>query len=326
MIRIAYIDLGLSIESFGLECAGYGGAGVVPRYLKEQKDIEFYCFAPDTAYRHFTELDTRDKCFVLSPEIRDAISKGYPLDKIGDFSSFDILLTFHGNLYINKGNLKAPLCQLCAFDGKAGSLSNDYILFYDDTFVPLFGEKAKYWTLGKPVPEVFQEYKKENFVCQVSRMDTFMNPIETAKNCLKHGIKGIFAGPIHNDYPIKDFMKPGLTEYIGEISEIDKMELYRKARLFCLPHIWEVPFNQSVIEANGVGTPILVTNRGPFFKKYLKEGINGFAYNDNFLEVYNKLDIIKQENCWAAAKPYDVSVMVASLKRAFTEIKSEWKY
>ena len=154
-----------------------------------------------------------------------------------------------------------------------------------------------------------------------------MNSIEVAKFCIENKIKGIFAGPIHGDYPLLKYIDNQSTFYLGNISESQKMELHAKARLFCLLHKWDLPFNQSVIEANGVGTPILVNNEGPFFKQYMKEGKNGFFYNGtNLMEAYKNAANINQKECWLAAKEYSIEEMVNSILQALEEVKQEWKY
>lgn len=326
MIKIAYFDLGLSKEDFSLNPKRYGGAGVIPRYLKECKDIEFFCFAPASAYENFGPKDTKNRCFILSPEACQALQQGYPIDRALDGMEFDLILHFHTCMTLRKMNsLKAPICHISGFDGSAGHPYNNYILLYDPSFSPSFGEKAKYFKLGKPVPQNFQEYPKEKFVFQCSRMDWTMRPNFAIEECIKHGIEIYLAGPIQNDYPL--FKNHKLIHYLGEIEENIKTELYKKAQMFTLLHDWNnLPFNQSVIEAQAYGTPVLVSNIGPFFKRYLKEGTNGFAYNGhNFLDSYEKCGSINQRDCWESAKEFSIEEMVDSLLKAFNEIIDEWK-
>jgi len=149
--------------------------------------------------------------------------------------------------------------------------------------------------------------------------------IDIAKECIKYGIKGIFAGPIR-DYPLLDYIDNKNTFYVGILSEEDKLNYTKKAKLYTLPLKWEVAFNQSAIEAGGLGTPILATKKG-WFNEYIKENINGFFYDGtNFLECYQKSDKIDQRLCWESAKEFSIENMINSFYKAFNEIKNEWDY
>ena len=326
-MKIAYFDLGHSKEQYGLSPTKYGGGAVVARYLKEDPDIEFHIFAPKESFSNACLSEKTHRCHSVNSEGLKAVSDGYPVDEIFKAYNFefDIILHPHTCASINKGNFKGPVVHFCGFDGAAGHARNDYILLYDETFVPKFGERPKYVKIGKPVPEKFNFYPKAPYVFQCSRHDDHMNSIEVAKNCLEHKIYGYFAGPIHNSYPLMDYIDNKNTHYLGEIDESTKLGFYRHATLFTLLHKWDIPFNQSVIEAQGQGTPILVNNQGPFFSKYLKHGINGFDYSKiSFKEAFENAHKINQKNCWESAKEYDVPVMVDSFKKALKDIYEEW--
>jgi glycosyltransferase involved in cell wall biosynthesis len=327
-MKIAYFDLGFSNESYALNANRYGGAAVVGRHMKQIKDIDFTIIAPQESFDEFSDEDRKERCFPLDKKLLQLIAKGYPVDKIiNGLDKYDFIMHMQTCLSINKGSLKLPVVHLSGFSETAGHPNNDYILLYLNSFKPIFGEKAKYIKLGKQVPNEFKEVVKEDYIYQVSRHDTLMNSIEVAKFCIENKIKGIFAGPIHGDYPLLKYIDNQNTFYLGSISESEKMELHAKARLFCLLHKWDLPFNQSVIEANGVGTPILVNNEGPFFKQYVKEGKNGFFYNGtNLMDAYKNTANINQKECWLAAKEYSIEEMVNSILQALEEIKQEWNY
>ena len=327
-MKIAYFDLGFSNESYALNAKRYGGAAVVGRHMKQVKDIDFTIIAPQESFDEFSDEDRKERCFPLDKKNLQLIAEGYPVDKIiNGLDRYDFIMHMQTCLSINKGNLKLPVVHLSGFSETAGHSRNDYILLYLNSFKPIFGEKAKYIKLGKQVPNEFKEVVKEDYIYQVSRHDILMNSIEVAKFCIENKIKGIFAGPIHGDYPLLKYIDNQSTFYLGNISESQKMELHAKARLFCLLHKWDLPFNQSVIEANGVGTPILVNNEGPFFKQYMKEGKNGFFYNGtNLMEAYKNAANINQKECWLAAKEYSIEEMVNSILQALEEVKQEWKY
>ena len=328
-MKIAYFDLGYSHEQYGLCPTKYGGGGVAARYLKEDPDIEFHIFAQKKSFLNVSFLERVDRCHSLPDNILQAIMNGHSLDSIFNMSDFkfDIILHPHTCASINRGSFKGPVVHFCGFDGTAGHHLNDYILLYDDTFSPKFGEKPKYIRIGKPVPEKFNFYPKAPYIFQCSRHDDHMNSIEVAKNCSENHIHGYFAGPIHGSYPLMEYIDNKYTYYLGEIDESTKLGYYRHATLFTLLHKWNPPFNQSVIEAQAQGTAILVNNQGPFFNKYLKHEINGFDYSKiSFREAFEKASNISQKACWESAREYDVSVMVNSFKKALSDIHKEWYF
>lgn len=328
-MKIAYIDLGLSKEDFALNAKIYGGAATVPRHLKQLNYIDFYIFAPEWCYTNFGPEDRKDKCFILPENCRKAIEYGYPLDQIiSGLENFDIILFFHGNLFINRGNLKVPLVHISAFDNSCCHPNNDYTLFYLPCFKPIEKQKAKYVKLGKTIPKEFIETKRENFVFQCSRMDETMRPISLIKECQKYNIPLYLAGPIMNNYPLLEYIDGKLIKYLGQISEQEKNYYYSRARAFALLHNWDkLPFNQSIIEANALGCPVITTKLGYFLPDYIKEGVNGFFYNNNnFKECYDKSLDIKQIDCYNSSKEYSVEEMTRTFCQAFFEIKNEWKY
>ncbi len=325
-MRVAYLDLGFSKESYCLNPTRYGGGAVLARYLKEDPDIELEVHAPAEAFEGMGADERRDRCHALSPEAIDYYRRGGPF--VAEMPYYDLILHGHTCFALNRGAYRGPLCHWSGFDGAAGHPGNDYILLYQPSFTPSFGERARYVTIGKPVPAVYPGYAgRERLVVQCSRHDDTMNSIALAKQCLAEGFKGVFAGPIHNGYPLLDHIDGETTVYLGEISEADKLAWYRRAALFGLLHQWDtMPFNQSVIEAQGQGTPIYTYPQGPFLGGYLQHGRNGFdAREYSLTTAHAAADADVSYASWKAARAYDVPVMTASFKRAFESIVAEWR-
>lgn len=328
-MKIGYFDLGLSIEQYGLYPTRYGGGAVVARYLKQDPEIDFHVIARKESFDNLTVDDRADRCFPLSLSACLGLFSGSPLDDIEglDVHSFDLILHPQTCWSFNRGSYKGPIVHFCGFDGKAGHPSNDYILLYDTSFRAQFEEKVKYVRIGKPVPPTFIPSVKQPFVFQCSRHDDHQNTIEVAKACCAAGIPGIFAGPIHHDYPLMRYIDGQNTLYVGEIDEEEKLDYCKRATLFTLLPTWNIPFSQSIIEAQGQGTPIWVNKRGSFLETYLKHTVNGFDASlftlDQAFRSARTVDM--QRECWGAARQYDTSVMVSSFKKAFREIVEEWK-
>lgn len=329
-LRIAYFDLGYSREQYGLQPTRYGGGAVAARYLKEDPEIEFHVFAPQEAFNNVGSGERGDRCHVLPERACRALRAGYALDAVllGFDTQFDLLLHPHTCATITRGALNLPLVHFAGFDGSCGHPGNDYVLLYDPSFTPRFGEKPKYVRIGKPVPAAYPGFEgRERLVFQCSRHDDVMGSVELAIRCRAEGFKGVFAGPIHGAYPLRDYIDGETTVYLGEIGEAEKLAWYRIAALCGLLHHWPtMPFNQSLIEAQGQGTPIYTHGVGPFLSGFLKEGVNGFeATRHSLRDAYTLANETHSRASWEAARGYDTSVMVASFKRVFTEIVAEWR-
>lgn len=325
-LRIAYLDLGCSIEQYGLHPTRYGGGAVAARYLKQDPEVELHIYAPAEAFDNMGREDRVDRCHVLPPEACEALQRGYPVSELFSPEMIpDLLLHPHTCMTINRGTLNVPVVHFCGFDGSAGHPGNDYVLLYDDTFVPRFGERAKYVRIGKPVPESYRPHPRAPYVFQCSRHDDHMGSISVAQQCRRYSIQGYFAGPIHNGYPLMEHIDGKVTHYLGEVDEAVKLGYYRHASLVTLAHQWDMPFSQTIIEAQGQGAPIWATRRGPFLSRYLRPGINGYdAQETTLLEAFERAATLNGEDCWKAACQYDVSVMCASFRKAFIEIAAEW--
>lgn len=330
-MKIAYFELGFTsfFEDYSINPKGYGGGPVFARWGKEllnDEQNEFIIFGPEECFKNMTDKERKDKCIALPPSVLKAIRLKLPIDQlISGLEIFDLIVHHHTCETINMGNLKMPQVHWSGFGrGDAGHPNNNYILLYTPGEKPVFGEKYKYIKIGKPVGPMQYEHKNP-FIFQCSRHDESMNTIEVAKNCLKYNIKGIFAGPIHDNYKLMDYIDGDITKYVGLISEEDKLQYTRRAKLTTYLHKWETVFNQSVIESWALGTPILANNVG-FFKQVLKHGYNGFVYDgENFKQCYDAAELINQKNCWLSAKEFSVEEMVVSFKKAFEEIIQENK-
>src|ERR1041384_3145445 len=323
-MRVACFDIGIAEEDYAISnCKKYGGGALIGRYFKQNYNVHLYA-----TEKSFENLDSNDRvgnCFKLAPETCKALQYGFPIDMLFDFSNYDIILHGHTHFSFNRTNkLKVPIVHWAGFGGDCGSAGNNYILLYRKCFKAEYGEKAKYVKIGKDVPKIFQEHQKSDFIFQCTQHCRDFDTNSIAQECLKHNIKGYFAGPIR-DYNLMDYIDNKTTFYLGQISEQEKLEYTRNARLYTLPLTWDVVFSQSAIEANGLGTPLL-TRRVGWFNEYIKEGINGYFYNDNFLEVWNNCDKIDQRKCWESAREFSLEEVERTFYQAFNEIRMEWNY
>lgn len=326
MIKIAYFDLGITdfFEDYSINPKNYGGGPCFARYAKEllnNSNYSFYIFGQQENFQNLQENENKKVCISLSKNVLDLIKSGYPPALIiPELQSFDIIIHHHDCLWINPQYSKAKSIHW-SLSGRAdgGHPYNHYDLLYDHNQLPAWsGQKIKYIQIGKYIPD-FKPNKKEDFIFTCTRHDESMNSMEVAKNCIKHGIKGYFGGPIHNNYPLMDYIDDKNTFYLGLLTEEEKLNYTRRARLYPILANWDVVFNQSALEANGEGTPLLVTKRG-WFNCYIKDNINGYFYNDNFIESYEKSFEINQEKCNNKAHEFGIEPMINSFIKSFKEI------
>lgn len=325
MLKIANFDLGFAQEDYAITNAKkYGGGAVVGRYFKQIDG--FHHFAPKESFDNLDDNDRKENCFILDGHTIELLKQGHPIDWIlPEINNYDIVLHNHTHFSFYKYKLRPPVVHWSGFDGDAGHPWNNYILLYRPSFKGCYGERVKYVKIGKNVPKVFTGYQERDGIFQCTQHCRDFDTISIAKECIKHKIRGIFAGPIR-DYPLLDYIDNINTFYLGQISERDKLEYTKKARLYTLPMIWNVVFNQSAIEANGLGTPLLTRKVG-WFNEYIKEGINGYFYDgENFLDIYNNSSNIDQLKCWESAKEFSIEEMTRTFYQAFQEIKDEWNY
>lgn len=331
-MKIAYFELGIVdyLEDYSISPKVYGGAPTFGRWAKEllnDSQNEFWIFGPERSFSNVKESERRDRCVIIKPASLEAIRAKQPItDHIPGIERFDIICHHHTYEWINKGRLNTPVVHWSGFGtGECGHPKNDYTLLYTPKAESRFGERFKRVKIGKPVSTTFQDSTKEPFIFQCTRHDYHMGSVEVAKQCLKNGIKGYFAGPISDGCDLKDFIDNQTTFYLGILDEESKIGWTKRATLTTYLHNWDTPFNLSVIESLAVGTPILANNRG-FFQYILKDGVNGFFFDgSNFAQCFERAKSLSQKACWETAKEYSVEEMVGSFKKAFEEILNEWR-
>lgn len=334
-MKILYFDLNCSgdfFESYSCNPKRYGGGGAFARWAKEilnKNNNIFKIIAPRQCFNELQSWENKDACYPIDDlNFFKIIKLGYPIDKlINGLSEFDIICSHDVSNFINKGDLKIPVVSWNPFgNAEISHPYNDYCLCYNHKTKKKYDHQPiKYIKIGKPIPKEFNNIEKKDFIFQCTHHCKDFNTNEVAKNCLKYGIKGYFAGPIHDNYNLMDFIDNKITFYLGEISEEEKLKYTKEARMYTLCLNCDIPFNLSAIEANSLGTPILASRRG-WLKEYIKDGVNGFFYDgNNFLKMYNETKNFNQKECWESAKQYSIEEMIESFYNAFLEIKNEFK-
>ena len=78
---------------------------------------------------------------------------------------------------------------------------------------------------------------------------------------------------------IEPHLRPGVIEYLGEVSHGEKVELLQNARATLFPIDWEEPFGLVMIESMACGTPVIATRRGSV-PEVIEHGRSGIIVDD----------------------------------------------
>jgi glycosyltransferase involved in cell wall biosynthesis len=91
-----------------------------------------------------------------------------------------------------------------------------------------------------------------------------------------------------------------LVEYVGEVDEAGKQELYAGALALLFPIDWPEPFGLVMIEALACGTPVLARPRGSV-PEVIRDGITGFHCEtvSDFVRAIGLVDLIDRAACRA---------------------------
>lgn len=322
---IANIELSKS-EDHSIHAKKYGGGSVFAKYarvLKNNGENIFYDFAPKECFENIKEDEVPDKCVNLSDEQIIRLRNFEPIvNIIPEASNIDIFIFNNDDLVINTFGIKASQVLWHAFVNQSCHSRIPNLFIYSKDQNPYFNNqctKVFKVKIGKPVAENFFKKNKEDFLFQCTRHDLAMDTIQTIKLCNKSGVKGYFAGPILDKYPLLDFIDNKNTFYIGLLSEEEKIDWSSRARLYGCIQNWDTIFSLSAIESLGQGTPLICRNRG-CFKYIIEDNINGFYYNDNeklFSEIWEKSKYINQIDCYNKALEFSEKEMVESFYRNF---------
>lgn len=317
-------------EDHSIYAEKYGGGSVFCKYarlLKNEGSNTFLDFAPQECFNNVKINENSDKCFIITDSQIERIKKGEPLkDILVGIKNVDIFIFNKDEFFIlNLVGLKATQVLWMAFVNQSCHPNIPHLFIYSEDQKPLYNpEKTQGYLvkIGKPCQKNFHPSAKEDFVFQCTRNDETMDSIYLAKLCKRFKIKGVFGGPIFNNYPLLGYIDNKYTFYVGVLNEQEKLNYSKRARLYNCIQNWDTIFSLSAIEALGQGTPIIARNRG-CFKYLLKDKINGFYYDDkeeSFFDIWEQSVDINQYNCYNSALEYSEVEMVESFYRNFEYI------
>lgn len=326
-MKIAYFDLHKNDihEDYSINPKRYGGAATFARYAKQvlnNEKNEFKIFAMPESFSSYTVLDIKNHQ-TLSQEEINLINNFYPVAAIfPELKEFDVLMFHHDSFTLNKAGTKAKNVYWPLVSNSSCHPNNDLLLLYSKNLKCFYSPeytKVDLFKIGVNVDKDFIERNKEKMIFQCTQhVDTF-GSIEVAKECLKFKYKCYFAGPIFNDYRLLDYIDNRSTFYLGQISQEEKINFYERATFSTFLHKHETPFNLSLIEGLNHGV-IPICSKNTFFKSLIKEGQNGYFYNNNFNDIINQTNLKQmQANCFNTALSFSKEEMISSFTKAINK-------
>lgn len=326
-MKVAYLDLGIFgiFEDYSILPQRYGGGRSLGAELKELNN--FHIFANPKCFENVDKEENVKNCHGITDEQKERILRGERLiEVIPQLSDFNIVFHCHTNIYINTANDLKQVIWSVGFNEQIHK-DHKYLLTYNDYQFPKIENqdiKQYRFQLGRRIPDFFIQRKKEDFIFQCTRHVPEFSSIEVASFCQRNKIKGIFAGPIADGYPLMNYIDNTYTFYHGQISEGSKLDFTKRAKLYTLLHSWPVPMSLSAIESLGYGTPIACTNLG-FLPSLIKNKLNGFfCFNDdNLLEAWEHRNSVNQSDCYLSATKYNHFSMMSSVMECLDKIHSE---
>ena len=323
---IANIELSENEDYSPFNSKRYGGGSVFGKYalpLLNSEESKLYIYGRSKNFENVTQEEGRSRCIELTNDQIQLLKQGYPVAKIiPNSSNWDILIHNQESFAFNTQGLKCKQVCWLAFVNQTIWPLNDAGFVYSYNQNPILDPnrtKLMKVQIGTFVPTPFQEYTKEDYLFQVTRMDSTMNPIKTVKLCNKFNIKGYFAGPILNNYPLLEHIDNKNTFYIGVLTEQEKIKMLKGARLFGGIQDWDTIWNLSCHQSLAYNTPVVCYKRG-FFNELIQDGVDGFYYEDNeesFLNIWESSKNINQLDCYKKALKFSEKEMVTSFVNNF---------
>lgn len=160
------------------------------------------------------------------------------------------------------------------------------------------------------VEEHRYEGVKEDYLVHVSRICEAKGTVEAIRLARERGWRLYLAGKIdpgrdreYFEREVRPLLDGKKVEYLGEISQEEKVKLVSRARAFLFPIKWQEPFGLVMAEALACGTPVLATRWGAV-PEVVEHGRTGFiADTPEELAAYlDRIDEIDPWECRRAAE------------------------
>lgn len=311
-MKILYVDgspPGQSSEDYSINPKRYGGGAAAARFLK-LRIPGFVLAAKKEGFENFTEADrprgedSYKQEWVIPESVYPRLHSGEPAKQVFgslgyDISDFDLIVTHNRGLRIETEGLKAKYVSWATGGFEEVHPSVEYLLTYNDHQHPkITSPKTKIGrvVLGKPIPN-FDLTERGNFIFQCSAIQDCFSCQEVVNFAQKLKIPLILAGPMRMDLK---WIDSEYINYLGEISEEQKIKLLKKCRLTTLLHKGHTCFSLSAVEALSVGAPVACYNK-LFWPDLISENTGFFIDPKNF-----EKSMLKAYECAPKLNNFDI--------------------
>lgn len=172
--------------------------------------------------------------------------------------------------------------------------------FYEPTYIFISNSQANLKYLPKDYRIIYNGINIDDFHFQkssgqdslfwMSRVSPEKGTQDAVKIAQESNKKIVLAGSIRQPEYFETSIKPFLNEdikYIGTLNLVQKVENYKKAKIFLMPIHWEEPFGLVMVEAMACGTPVVAYDRGSV-REIVIDGKTGFICPHGDIDAMTK--------------------------------------
>jgi len=170
--------------------------------------------------------------------------------------------------------------------------------------------------------------EKEDFLLFVGRMNPEKGVHLAAAAANRLGRRLVIAGkmaePAEREYFDAEVARhlSGGVEYIGEVGDDEKLDLYRRATATLMPIQWDEPFGLVMIESMACGTPVVAWRNGSV-PEILEDGVTGFIADDfdGFVAAIDQVGAIDPADCRRVVEErFSIDAMVSGYERVYASV------
>ncbi len=124
------------------------------------------------------------------------------------------------------------------------------------------------------------------------------------------------------DEYIAPSLSDGMIEWVGEVSEVERNQLYSKALCLINPITWPEPFGLTMIEAMACGCPVVAFNHGSV-AEIVVPGATGFIANDVEEMIESVIEVARidrRETALYARANFNSQTMTDKYERIYQQI------
>ncbi|QGA53137.1 glycosyltransferase [Sulfolobus sp. E5-1-F] len=127
----------------------------------------------------------------------------------------------------------------------------------------------------------------EPVILWIGRLKKYKNPLDAIEVAKRIKAKLIMAGGGDLEKEVMEKIKSVNGEYLGRVSEEEKIRLYQSAWIVIVTSFIE-GWSMVTVEANACGTPVIAYNKGSL-PEIIKNGVNGYIVEYKDIESISKI-------------------------------------